>query len=114
MFEPVTTTSSIVTPGWPVVCGVGVGSCANVMKTGQKQPAVITKHRPVAGGFIVGTPIGNSPTIDVTNLPTRNKRRFEDSPANYGNFCHVRPGESVLRRIERSRDISDYFFVKSE
>jgi hypothetical protein len=71
------------------------------MKTGQKQPAMITKHRPVAGGFIVGIPIGNSPTVDVTNLPTHNKRRFEDSSANYGNFCYV----------ERSRDISDYFFL---
>src|SRR4029077_7271425 len=111
MFEPVTTTSSMVTPGWPVVCGVGVGSCANVMKTGQKQTAVIAKHRPVAGGFIVGIPIGNSPTIDVTNLPIHNKRRFEDSSANKGNFCHVRPGESVLWRIERSRDIADYSFL---
>jgi len=84
------------------------------MKTGQKQTAVIAKHRPVAGGFIVGIPIWNSPTTDVTNLPIRNKRRFEDSSTNYGNFCHVRPGESVLWRIERSRDISDFFFVKGE
>src|SRR5205823_7986301 len=52
MFEPVTITSSIVTPGWPVVCGVGATSCANVVRTGQKQAAMIAKHRPVAGGFI--------------------------------------------------------------
>jgi hypothetical protein len=74
------------------------------MKTGQKQPAVIAKHRPVTGGFIAGIPVGNSPTTHVTNPPIRNKCRFEDSSANYGNFCHV----------ERSRDISDYFFVKAE
>jgi hypothetical protein len=61
-----------------------------------------------------GILVGNFPTIHVANLPIRNKRRFEDSSANYGNFCHVRPGESVLWRIERSRDISDYFFVKGE
>src|SRR6266568_7293741 len=54
MFEPVTITSSIVTPGWPVVCGVGNGFCANVTRIGQKKAAVIAKHRPMAGGFISG------------------------------------------------------------
>jgi len=31
MFEPVTMTSSMVTPERPVVCGVGAGSWANVI-----------------------------------------------------------------------------------
>src|SRR6476469_6792646 len=100
MFEPVTITSSIVTPGWPVVCGVGASSCANVMRTGQKQPAVIAKHRPVAGGFIVGIPIGNSPTIDVTNLPIRNKRRFEDSPANLVVYAHNRSAKVFVLTVK--------------
>jgi hypothetical protein len=60
-----------------------------------------------------GITVGKSPTTALTNLPFSNKRRFEDSLANYGKFCHVRPGESVLWRIERSRDISDYFLQKA-
>src|SRR6266567_1304053 len=99
MFEPVTITSSIVTPGWPVVCGVGDGFCANVARIGQKKAAVIAKHRPVAGGFIAGHSCREPPYAVVANLSIRNKRRFEDSSAKYDNFCHV----------ERSRDISDYF-----
>jgi hypothetical protein len=54
MFEPVTITSSMVMPGWPVVCGVGTSSCATVIRTGQKQAAMIARQRPLTGSFIAG------------------------------------------------------------
>src|SRR5205823_14099219 len=44
---------SIVTPGWPVVCGVGLGSCANDARTGPKKLAVIVRYRPVFRDFVI-------------------------------------------------------------
>src|SRR5438105_12456953 len=52
MFEPVTITSSIVTPGCPTVCGVGVGSCASAIMTEQRTAAMIARHSPVPGNSI--------------------------------------------------------------
>src|SRR5438045_3085389 len=53
MFEPVTMTSTAVTTGWPVVCGVGVTSCANATKTGANTPAMGARHRPVLANFFI-------------------------------------------------------------
>src|SRR5438552_13119636 len=89
MLEPVTITSSIVTPGWPVVCGVGAGSCANVMRTGQRQPAMIAKHRPVAGGFISGhscrkCPYGRANKSPYAQQASVLKIRRQTMAANWG------------------------------
>jgi len=45
MFEPVTMTSNVVATGSPAVCGVGVGvsSCANAARSGQKMIVMIAR-----------------------------------------------------------------------
>src|SRR5438046_9055510 len=53
MFEPVTITSTAVTTGWPVVCGVGVTSCADTAITEGRTPAMIAGPKPVLARFFM-------------------------------------------------------------
>src|SRR6476646_8181535 len=53
MFEPVTITSTAVTTGWPVVCGVGVRSCADTAMTEGRTPAMIARPKPVLARFFM-------------------------------------------------------------
>src|SRR5213082_2451090 len=53
MFEPVTITSTAVTTGWPVVCGVGVTSCADAALTEGRTPAMIARPKPVLTRFFM-------------------------------------------------------------
>src|SRR5207253_8890950 len=53
MFEPVTITSTAVTTGWPVVCGMGVTSCADAALTEGRTPAMIARRKPVLARFFM-------------------------------------------------------------
>src|SRR5438105_7894487 len=53
MFEPVTITSTAVTTGWPVVCGMGVTSCADIAMTEGRTPAMIARPKPVLARFFM-------------------------------------------------------------
>src|SRR6266480_2658396 len=53
MFEPVTMTCSMVTPGRTAVCGAGVISWANATRGGQMVAPMIAKHRPVLARFFI-------------------------------------------------------------
>src|SRR5438067_243597 len=53
MLEPVTITSTAVTTGWPVVCGVGVTSCAATARTEGRTPAMIARPKQVLARFFM-------------------------------------------------------------
>src|SRR5437588_5350333 len=53
MFERVTITSTAVTTGWPVVCGMGVTSCADAALTEGRTPAMIARRKPVLARFFM-------------------------------------------------------------